>query len=212
MNKDVKCPRCKCYRTEDDYFKNGRRLKSCINCRNHEKNYRLKHQMCIHNLYKYFCKECGGSQICEHNRQKYQCIDCSGSEICLHKRRKSRCVECNGSEICIHNKQRQWCKTCSGPVKVSIQGWIISSKQSDKKYNRFDVDRFIDKCFLKELVKDYPNCYYCEVKLQYIDYNDTLSTIERINNSIGHIKSNCVLACRKCNLSKVGQRNLQHPD
>jgi len=82
----------------------------------------------------------------------------------------------------------------------------VNSKQSDKKYNRFDVDRFIDKCFLKELVKDYQNCYYCEVKLQYVDYNDTLATIERLNNNIGHIKSNCVLSCRKCNLSKVGQK------
>jgi len=176
MNKDVKCQRCKCYRTEDDYFKNGRRLKTCINCRNHAKNYRLKHQMCIHNVRKYFCKECVGTQICKHNKQIYLC------------------------------------KKCSDPIRVSIRQWIFCLKQSDKKYNRFDVDRFIDKCFLKELVKDYPNCYYCEVKLQYIDYNDTLSTIERINNSIGHIKSNCVLACRKCNLSKVGQRNLQHPD
>jgi len=146
--------------------------------------------MCIHNVNKSYCRDCGGSQICKHNIQKSKCIDCGGSEICKH------------------NLQRYWCKTCSGPVKVSIQGWIKHSKESDKKYNRFDVDRFIDKCFLKELVKDYPNCYYCEVELQYIEYNDILTTIERLNNNIGHIKSNSVLACRKCNLSKVGQRNL----
>jgi len=173
-DRPVKCPRCKCYRTEDDFIKEGRLLKSCINCRNHAKNYRLKHQMCIHNLQKYFCKECDGTQICKHKLQ--------------------RC----------------YCKTCSDPIKVSIRRWIIHSKETDKKYNRFDADRFIDKCFLKELVKDYPNCYYCEVKLQYVDNNDTLATIERLNNNIGHIKSNCVLACRQCNLTKVGQRNLQH--
>jgi len=190
MSRDIRCPRCKCYRTEDDYFKNGRRMKTCINCRNYCKNHRLKHQMCVHNVRKYYCKECGGSQICQHNLQKYNCIDCSGIGIC------------------IHNLQRYWCKTCSGPVKVSIQYWIINSKQSDKKYNRFYPDRFIDKCFLKELIKDYPNCYYCKVELQYIEYNDTLATIERLNNNIGHIKSNCVIACRKCNLSRVGQRNL----
>jgi len=189
-DRTVKCIRCKCYRTEDDYFKNGRRLKTCINCRNHAKNYRLKHQMCIHNLHKYFCRECDGSQICEHNIQK------------------SRCVECNGSQICKHKLQIQWCKTCTDPIKISIQRWILHSKKSDMEYNRYDPDRFIDRCFLKELVKDYPQCYYCKVELQYIDNNDTLATIERLNNSIGHIKSNCVLACRKCNFTKVGQRNL----
>jgi len=165
-DKTVKCPRCKCYRTEEDFFKEGRKLKTCINCRSYSKKYRLKHQMCTHNLHKF------------------------------------RCIDCGGSQICIHNKQRQWCKNCSGSVKVSIQGWIISSKQSDKKYNRFDADRFIDRCFLKELVKDYPNCYYCEVELQYVNNNDTLATIERLNNKFGHIKSNCVIACRKCNLSR----------
>jgi len=141
--------------------------------------------MCKHNLYKYFCKECGGSQICEHNIHKF------------------RCVECNGSQICKHKLQRQRCKTCSGPIKVSIQSWISSSKQSDRKYNRYDPDRFIDKCFLKELIKDFPNCYYCKVELQFINNNDTLATIERLDNSIGHIKSNCVFACRKCNYSRA---------
>jgi len=193
MNKDVKCQRCKCYRTEDDYLKNGRRLKTCINCRNHEKNYRMKNK-CPHDRQKQKCRDCGGIGICKHNRQKYKCIDCGGSDVCKHK------------------LLRYYCKTCSDPVKVSIQGWIISSKQSDRKYNRFDADRFIDRCFLKELVKDFPNCYYCEVELQYVDNNDTLATIERLDNSIGHIKSNCVLACRKCNFTKVGQRNLQHTD
>jgi len=177
-DRNIRCQRCKCYQTEDDFLKEGRILKTCINCRNHAKNYRLKHQMCIHNLYKYYCKECGGSEICKHNNQ-----------------------------ICKHKLQRHCCKTCSDPIKVSIQGWIKHSKKSDKKYNRYDVDRFIDRCFLKELVKDYPNCFYCKVELQYIEYNDTLSTIERLDNSIGHIKSNCVLACRQCNYSRARNKN-----
>jgi len=98
------------------------------------------------------------------------------------------------------------------PVKTSIQGWISHSKQSDKNYNRFDSDGFIDEFFLNKLIKDFPNCYHCEVKLQYLKYNDTLATIERLDNSIGHIKSNCVLACRKCNLSKVGQNIINKDD
>jgi len=208
MSRDIRCPKCKCFRFEKDFIKNNRLLKTCINCRNNSKNYRLKHQMCIHNLQKYFCKECGGSQICIHNLQRCFCKECDGSQICEHKRQKNKCIDCGGSDVCKHNLQRYYCKTCSDPIKVSIQHWIVNSKESDKKYNRFDADRFIDKCFLKELIKDYPNCYYCEVELQYVDYNDTLSTIERLNNNIGHIKSNCVLACRKCNLSRVGQRDL----
>jgi len=184
MTYEIKCTQCKRYKSEDNYLKNGRILKLCINCRNYSKNYRLKHEMCVHNLQKYFCKNCSGSQICIHNKQK------------------SKCIECGGSDFCKHNKLRYYCKTCTDPVKVSIKCWISSLKVSDKKYNRYDADRFIDRCFLKELIKDFPNCYYCEVELQYIEYNDTLATIERLDNSKGHIKSNCVIACRKCNLSR----------
>jgi len=108
----------------------------------------------------------------------------------------------DGSFYCKHNYDKNLCKICTNPHKITIKNWICNSKKSDKKYNRYDADRFIDKCFLKELVKDYPNCYYCEIELQYFDNNDTLATIERLNNSKGHIKSNCVIACRKCNLSR----------
>jgi len=183
MSRDIRCPKCKCFRFEEDFIKNDRRLKTCINCRNHEKNYRMK-KKCPHDLQKQKCRDCGGIGICKHNRQKYKCIDCGGSDVCKHK------------------LQRQYCKTCSDPIKITIKNWIFNSKESDKKYNRFDVDRFIDKCFLKELIKDFRNCYYCEVELQYIEYNDTLVTIERLDNSIGHIKSNCVLSCKKCNISR----------
>jgi len=163
---------------------------------------------CPHGREKSICKDCGGSQICFHKRQKNKCIDCDGSDICFHKRQKNKCIDCDGSDICLHNKHRQYCKKCSDSVKVTIQNWIQGSKASDKRYNRYDLDKFIDKCFLKELIKDYPNCYYCNIELQYIYFNNTLATIERLNNSIGHIKSNCVLACRQCNLSRVGQKNL----
>jgi len=202
MSRDIRCPKCKCFRFEKDFIKNHRLLKTCINCRNNSKNYRLKHQMCVHNLYKYFCKKCEGSQICIHNIQRCFCKVCGGSEICIHDVQRCLCKKCEGSQICIHDVQRHYCKTCSDPISVSIRQWIFGSKQSDKKYNRYDADRFIDRCFLKELINDFPNCYYCEVELQYIEYNDTLATIERLDNSKGHIKSNCVIACRKCNLSR----------
>ena len=87
---------------------------------------------------------------------------------------------------------------------MTIRGWISNSRSKDKKYNRFDVNHFIDADFLRGLVEDYDLCYYkdCEKKLQYTDYSDDLATIERLDNAKGHIKSNCVLACKKCNILK----------
>ena len=74
--------------------------------------------------------------------------------------------------------------------------------------NIYDADRFIDKCFLEGLVEDYKQCYYgdCKVNLQYTEYRNDLASIERLDNSIGHIKSNCVLCCLKCNVSKKSEK------
>ena len=89
------------------------------------------------------------------------------------------------------------------PYKSNKQ-WIYNCRHADKKYSRYDAHRFIDKCFLQGLVGDYDTCYYndCRVKLQYVHYQDNLATIERLDNTIGHIKSNCVLSCRACNHKK----------
>ena len=156
---------------------------------------------CEHGKYKYQCRECKGSQICPHNKRKPQCKECVGSQICPHSRRKDQCKECEGSQICPHSRQKQTCKKCSDPIKVNIKQWIFSRRQYDKKRNIYDADRFIDKCFLKGLIEDYKQCYYgdCKVNLQYTEYQDDLATIERVDNSIGHIKSNCVLCCLKYN-------------
>ena len=165
-------------------------------------------QICPHNRQKQTCKNCGGPQICRHNRQKNYCKDCGGTQICPHNRQKAHCKECKGSQICPHNRGKSHCKECSDPIKVNIKQWIFSRRQYDRMYNIYDADRFIDKCFLKGLVEDYHQCYYgdCKVNLQYAEYRNDLATIERLDNSIGHIKSNCVLCCLKCNLSKKSNK------
>ena len=172
--------------------------------------------LCGHGKYKYQCKgsqicphsrrksECKGSQICPRSRLKYQCKECKGSQICPHSRLKSYCKECKGSQICSHSRQKSHCKKCSDPIKVNIEQWIFRSRQHDKMNNIYDADRFIDRCFLKGLVEDNQQCYYgdCKVNFQYTEYQNDLATIERLDNSIGPIKSNCVLCCLKCNVSK----------
>ena len=162
-----KCTKCKWYRIDSDFLKEGRKLKRCIDCRTIDIKSKKKN-LCLHGKQNCYCKACGGSSICEHGRIKSQC------------------------------------KICSNAIELSVRNWLYNCRRKDKKYDRYDPDHFIDKDFLRGLIEDYELCYYkdCKVKLQYIEYSDDLATIERINNSIGHIKSNCVLACMRCNKSK----------
>ena len=201
----IRCNRCRVKLLPSNFSekRDGILLKSCDRCREKDKK-RKESSKCEHGKQRAHCKDCKGSAICEHGKQRAHCKDCKGSAICEHNRMRYRCKDCEGLGICEHGKRRDYCKECSDPIKLTIIGWIGSSRHSDKKYNRYDANNFIDKCFLQGLVEEYVNCYYCTTPLQYIENKDDLATIERIDNTIGHIKSNCVLACRKCNLSCIG--------
>ena len=125
-------------------------------------------------------------------------------KICQHGRYKYACKFCGGKHFCEHGRHTKKCKQCSDPIPLTIKHWLSNSKVSDKKKKMFDIVNFIDKCFCENLIEEYPNCYYCSIELQYKIYQSNLGTIERLKNSIGHIKSNCVISCRTCNCKKVG--------
>ena len=160
--------------------------------------------ICKHNKQRTACIECHGASICKHNKHRGGCQECHGASICVHDKIRSVCKICGGGSICEHNRHRYDCKECGNPIKKTIQHMINSSKHNDQKYNRYDANNFIDKCFLEGLVEEYTHCYWsdCKIKLQFVNYQDDLATIERLDNSIGHTKANCVFACLKCNLLK----------
>ena len=198
-----RCKRCKKYKDRNEFIKNSRMLKTCVVCREYFRE-KARENRCPHGRQASNCRVCDGVGICEHNRRRVQCKECDGSQRCKHKKLKSKCIKCGGCEMCEHKKLKLECKICTDPIKVTINKWVYNSRKSDRKYNRYDANNFIDKCFLNGLVEDYQNCYYpdCKIKLQYRKYKYNLATIERLDNSIGHIKSNCVICCLKCNLKK----------
>ena len=218
---DIKCGKCKCYRYASEFLNDkGRELKTCKKCRDMSTKSRNKNKcphgrirnnckecggssFCEHGRIRSSCKECGGASICEHGRRRSRCVECGGASICEHGRRRSDCKECGGASICEHGRQRSQCKECMNheqKIEFIQKSMILNSRRADKKYDRYDANNFIDKCFLEGLFEDSENCHYCGVEFTYNEKIDTLVTIERLNNSIGHIKSNCVLACWDCNI------------
>lgn len=56
------------------------------------------------------------------------------------------------------------------------------------------------------------NCYYCNDKINWDPYNEHGKNnpgyyLDRMNNDIGYIKSNCVVCCTTCNMAK---RSMHH--
>jgi hypothetical protein len=135
-----------------------------------------------------------------------RCRDLKRPKKCEHGRRKSLCRTCKGGQLCAHDRQRSICKECSDPIEITIRKMVSHSKETDKNKDRFDANNFIDNCFIKLLIDESINCHHCKIKMQFIKFDSTLCTIERLDNNIGHIKSNCVLACKKCNTTRAGQK------
>ena len=76
---------------------------------------------------------------------------------------------------------------------------IKMAKESDKKYNR--ECELITEDEIKSMWANSKACHYCDVIMQCENRRaDDGVTLERLDNTIGHCFSNCVLACWKCNI------------
>lgn len=90
--------------------------------------------------------------------------------------------------------------------------WIFSSKRTDIKYNQYDPDNFITEEYCQQIADECKDiCYYCECELNWkIGVGHTRppnrATIERLDNSIGHVIGNCVVACNSCNVKKLSNK------
>lgn len=128
--------------------------------------------------------------------------------ICLHNKLKTRCFPCGGGSMCQHGRRNDECRNCHhNAIHLLILKLIRHSRYADKAKNHYDENNFIDYEFVNFIIQQsYDLCFYCGKELQYIDNEHNLATIERLDNSIGHTKDNCVIACRTCNLGHVGSR------
>ncbi len=93
-------------------------------------------------------------------------------------------------------------------LKIIIKTFLNCSYVADKKYNRLNIQEFIDTDFCRLLIEESNyQCCYCKCDLELVNHTNNLISIERIDTKIGHIKSNVKIACLHCNISKVGNKD-----
>jgi len=97
-----KCKRCHCKRTEDDFYKNGKRLKTCYFCRAYNKNYRRrKGGDNIINEDDFKCPRCNCKRteddFYKNGKKMKTCDLCRKYNKAFHEKRKNqkRCLTCN---------------------------------------------------------------------------------------------------------------------
>lgn len=78
-------------------------------------------------------------------------------------------------------------------------------KSQDKKANRqYDDELFVDDKWIFDKYKKNPTCEHCmkQFEIEFstgLEINSDL-TVDRINNKLAHLKTNCVLSCLHCNV------------
>lgn len=180
-----KCATCRCYFVPT-YMRNGNAKRTCERCLELAKIYKAKNK-------------------CPHGKEKCKCVECGGSQMCQHERQRCKCRECGGVSMCEHNRLRSECRECGNEIHKICIKMVSHSKSHDIQYNRFDEANFITYDFVRGLITQAGNkCHYCTEPIQYIHNQPDFGTIERLDNSIGHNMGNCVIACRTCNYSRVG--------
>ena len=85
---------------------------------------------------------------------------------------------------------------------------INTSKRDDIKKGLYDPDEHVDKELLQYQFEEQDGkCFYCNVAMiTHSSGNGKIDpdrmSIERMDNRVGHIKENCILACYKCNCQR----------
>lgn len=146
----------------------------------------------------------------ERTRRCIECLKSDDVPICPHDLIKELCNNC--SEFCEHERDITTCKLCSDPIPITVRNMVHNNLQKDKQKGMFDVTNCVDEDHVLELIwKAQGSCYYCNCSMQYIYKQDNLASLERLTNSLGHVKGNCVISCLKCNRSGVGEKIVRRP-
>lgn len=146
-----------------------------------------KIKRCKHNRRQSRCIDCGGSEMCKHNRQRYRCRDCKGSGVCEQCRprhRCKRCKRCRGVAFCEHNRRRYGCSICC--PKGAFAQYYHNARKRNIVFE-ITLEEF------KALVL-WP-CLYC-------GENDKPRGVDRAENNVGYVYSNCIPCCGVCNHMK----------
>ena len=119
----------------------------------------------------------------------------------------TRCRSLKNLQIFIHPENEVKSYTYAR-IRQYFNMKIQNYKNQDNKAKRdFKADDYIDEEFIFQQQKKTNNkCSYCLKDLEiFIDNENSVKsnlTIDRIDNKLAHIKSNCKICCFMCNVSK----------
>ncbi len=190
------CPKCKCNKAVADFFsKKGKQTKICQHCRdksNDSQKRTIKNRQASiidHENIK-LCKSClkikqkSEFKVFEDETVSVQCI------ACLEKAAKRHAEKIDDDPLYVKNRQ--------DIRKKSVENNPERTKYTLCKSNAKERNIEFSITYEEAYKLYYEKCFYCEFLEE-----ESLNGIDRFNNVIGYLKSNCVPCCQWCNMMKL---------
>jgi hypothetical protein len=125
------------------------------------------------------------------DRHMKKCTLCKNEIVNWKPHLRSRCRQCRNKRLREHYKagygQKKALKVKEVRSKRIAYTIVSDSRASDRRCFK---ENDIDELFVSNLIAN--GCVYCGDK-------DSRMSVDRIDNSIGHIKSNVTSSCLRCN-------------
>jgi hypothetical protein len=102
----------------------------------------------------------------------------------------SHSLRCHKSESCGCTKKL--------PSYMALYNFLLRASNISNKACELTFEDFVH-------FTSTTKCHYCNAPIQWIEHNLRCGKsyhLDRMNNSIGYTKNNCVVCCTRCNLSK----------
>lgn len=196
-----KCVVCKMEHFEKDFGLNrlNQPYRSCVKCRENSKIQYLNNKDKIREQQKQYHED-NKDKIKNRVKQYYE----GNKDKILEQNKQYH--EDNQNKIKEYKKQyhkKHYNSNLEKIVKSKIRGNIKSDIKHNRLYNEED---YITIEFIKDLLIKCNNCCcLCskQLKLTNYEYKDAEQfSIDRLDNKMPHIKSNCQITCWNCNFKK----------
>ena len=91
-------------------------------------------------------------------------------------------------------------------TKMKIDGYM---KQDEKANRNYDKKQYINHYWFLDMINKSFECTHCgEAFCKNENGLGWNISADRIDNSLAHLKSNCVLSCIECNRSRSNKNNI----
>jgi len=188
--KTQKCGGCRTMRTPSSFIYKQKKNKTCGNCFESRKKFNEKNKEKAKEY-----RKANKDKIKDYKADYYEA---NKDKIKAHN-------EANKDKIKDYRKEYYEKIKKENPLLYKLKRMICNSIKYDIQNDMYNETNYVDMEHLFKLMEIQSGCcVYCGLEMLVDDFTQSKDgvSIQRIDNSKGHIKTNCIMSCLNCNITR----------